>query len=357
MLGPLVAAVACSLAVSAPCSPTHAQAAFRPYASGFSGITAIVSTPAEPRRLYVVEQVGRIRYMIGGRVRGTFLDIRPRVASGGERGLLSLAFSPSYARNHRFYVNYTDLKGDTRVVEYRSRNGKTIRSSARQILFAAQPFPNHNGGELQFGPDELLYVGMGDGGSAGDPGNRAQNLSIRLGKLMRTNPYVRRPSWRIVGYGLRNPWRFSFDAANGDLYIGDVGQSAWEEVDYRPRSQLSALANYGWNVYEGRVRYRGGTPNAAGQLVGPVFVYDHDQGCSITGGYVYRGHAVPAAVGRYYFGDWCSGTIWSLRMSGGSASEQRKEPGPISRLTTFGVDNAGELYAGTGSGRVYKLSP
>jgi glucose/arabinose dehydrogenase len=355
MLGPLVAAV-CSLALSAPCGSTHAQAAFRPYASGFSDITAIVSTPAEPRRLYVVEQVGRIRYLVNGRISGTFLDIRSRVASGGERGLLSVAFSPSYAKNHRFYVNYTDLNGNTRVVEYRARNGKAIATSARQILFVAQPFPNHNGGELQFGPDKLLYVGMGDGGSAGDPGNRAQNLSVRLGKLMRTNPYVRSPSWRIVGYGLRNPWRFSFDPANGDLYFGDVGQGDWEEVDYRPRSQLNTLTNYGWNVYEGRSRYRSATPNGAGRLVFPVFVYDHGQGCSITGGYVYRGRAVPTAFGRYYFGDWCSGTLWSLRITGGAA-ETRKELGSIPRLATFGVDNAGELYAGTSSGRVYKLAP
>jgi glucose/arabinose dehydrogenase len=355
MLAQLVAA-ACSLALSAPCTSTRAAASFRPYASGFSAITAIVSTPAEPRRLYVVEQIGRIRYLVGGRPNGTFLDIRSRVASGGERGLLSLAFSPSYARNHRFYVNYTDLNGNTRVVEYRSRNGKAIPTSARQILFVRQPYANHNGGELQFGPDNLLYVGMGDGGSAGDPGNRAQNLSIRLGKLMRTNPSARRPVWRIVGYGLRNPWRFTFDPANGDLYIADVGQSRWEEIDYRSRADLNALANYGWNVYEGRSRYGSGTPSASGRLVFPVFVYDHGQGCSVTGGYVYRGRAVPSAVGRYYFGDWCSGAVWSLRMNGGAA-EARREPGSIGRLTTFGVDPAGELYAGTGTGRISKLGP
>jgi glucose/arabinose dehydrogenase len=355
MLAPLVT-VACSLALSAPCAATKAQASFRPYASGFSGITAIVSTPAEPRRLYVVEQVGRIRYLVNGRLSGTFLDIRNRITSGGERGLLSLAFSPAYARNHRFYVNYTDLNGNTRVVEYRSRRGRAIPSSARQILFVQQPYPNHNGGELQFGPDKQLYVGMGDGGSAGDPGNRAQNLSIRLGKLMRTNPYVRRPTWRIVGYGLRNPWRFSFDPANGDLYIGDVGQGTWEEVDYRPRAQLNALTNYGWNIYEARSRYRSGSPNGSGQLVFPVAAYDHGEGCSITGGYVYRGRAVPAAVGRYFYGDWCSGRIWSLRMNGGSA-EVRREAGTIGRLTTFGVDNAGELYAGTVNGRIYKIAP
>jgi glucose/arabinose dehydrogenase len=355
MLAQLVAA-ACSLALSAPCASTRAEATFRPYLSGLSAITAIVSTPAEPRRLYVVEQVGRIRYLVDGRVRGTFLDIRWRVASGGERGLLSLAFSPSYASNHRFYVNYTDVNGNTRVVEYRSRSGKAIRTSARQILFVRQPYANHNGGELQFGPDNLLYVGMGDGGSAGDPGNRAQNLSVRLGKLLRTNPYVRRPVWRIAGYGLRNPWRFSFDPANGDLYIADVGQSRWEEIDYRPHAQLNALTNYGWNIYEGRARYRSGAPSGSGQLVFPVFAYDHGDGCSVTGGDVYRGRAVPSAVGRYYFGDWCSGALWSLRMNGGTA-EARREPGSIGQLTTFGVDTAGELYAGTGSGRIYKLVP
>src|SRR5919204_625967 len=282
MLAQLVS-VACSLALSAPCAATRAEASFRPYLSGFSAITAIASTPAEPRRLYVVEQVGRIRYLVNGRLSGTFLDIRSRVASGGERGLLSVAFSPAYATNHRFYVNYTDLNGNTRVVEYRSRKGKAIRSSARQILFVRQPYPNHNGGQLQFGPDKLLYVGMGDGGSSGDPGNRAQNLSIRLGKLMRTDPYVRRPAWRIVGYGLRNPWRFSFDPANGDLYIADVGQGAWEEVNYRPRSQLNALTNYGWNLYEGRARYRAGSPNSTGQLAFPVAAYDHGEGsCSLA---------------------------------------------------------------------------
>src|ERR671937_3142280 len=186
MLAPLVSA-ACLLALSAPCSTTRAQASFRPYASGFSGITAIVSTPAEPRRLYVVEQVGRIRYLVNGRLSGTFLDIRSRVSSGGERGLLSVAFSPAYATSHLFYVDYTDRHGDTRVVEFRSRDDRPVLSSARQLLFVAQPYANHNGGQLQVRPDGLLYVGMGGGGSAGDPGNRAQNLSQRLGKLLRLN--------------------------------------------------------------------------------------------------------------------------------------------------------------------------
>jgi glucose/arabinose dehydrogenase len=349
-----ILAAACALA-AAPCPVDRAQASFRPYESGLPAITYIASNRAEPRRLYVVEQDGRIVYLVGGRVRGTFLDIRSSVLSGGEQGLLSMAFHPNYARNHRFYVDYTDRNGDTRVVEFRSRNGKGIRSTARQLLFVDQPYANHNGGQLEFGPEGLLYVGMGDGGSAGDPGNRAQNLSQRLGKLLRTNALSSRPAWGVAAYGLRNPWRFSFDR-NGDLYIADVGQGEWEEVDYRPRAQINSLANYGWNIYEGRARYKNGTPSSAGELVFPVQVYSHDEGCSITGGYVYRGRAVPAARGRYFYGDYCSGNLWSLRIANGRATEVRRESGRIGNLTTFGVDAAGELYAGTGDGGIYKIS-
>src|SRR5919199_3753645 len=354
MLGSILAA-ACALAVS-PCAPERAAVSFRPYAAGFSAITYVAATPAEPRRLYVVEQVGRIRYLVDGRGKRTFLDIRNLVLSGGEQGLLSVAFHPNYKRNHRFYINYTDRRGDTRVVEYRSRNGRGIRSSARQLLFVNQPYSNHNGGQLPFGPDGLLYVGMGDGGSAGDPGNRAQNLSQRLGKLLRTNPTARPPRWQIAAYGLRNPWRFSFDT-NGDLYIADVGQGEWEEIDYRPRAELNTLANYGWNIYEGRARYKSGSVNSAGQLVFPVHVYSHANGaCSVTGGYVYRGRAVPAAVGRYFFGDYCNGVVWSLRIANGAATDVRREPVTLRNLTTFGQDVGRELYAGTGDGRIYKLA-
>jgi glucose/arabinose dehydrogenase len=348
-------AAACALTLS-PCSGDRAEATFRPYASGLSAITYIASNPAEPRRLYVVEQDGRIVYLVNGRVRGTFLDLRNAVVSGGEQGLLSMAFHPAYAKNHRFYVNYTDRNGDTRVVEFRSRRGKGIRSTARQLLFVDQPYANHNGGQLEFGPDGLLYVGMGDGGSAGDPGNRAQNLSQRLGKLLKANATARRPSWTVAALGLRNPWRFSFDR-NGDLYIADVGQGEWEEIDYRRRAELNTLANYGWNIYEGRARYRSGSPNSAGALVFPVEVYNHDDGsCSVTGGYVYRGRAVTSARGRYFYGDYCSGNLWSLRIADGRAVEVRREPRRIGDLTTFGEDAAGELYAGTGGGRIYKLS-
>ncbi|MFL5964966.1 MAG: PQQ-dependent sugar dehydrogenase [Gaiellaceae bacterium] len=343
------------LGAAAAIAPTPAVT-IRPVLGGFDSPTYLASTPAEPNRLYVVEQPGRIRYLVRGRVAGTFLDIRSRVKSGGEQGLLSVAFSPAYKRNHRFYVDYTDRNGNTRVVEFRSRNGRGVVSTARQLLFVGQPYPNHNGGQLQFGPDGRLYVGMGDGGSAGDPGNRAQNLSIRLGKLLRTNPLARRPLWSVAAYGLRNPWRFSFDAANGDLYLADVGQGAWEEIDYRLRARLNALVNFGWNIYEARARYRNATPTRRGELVFPVYAYGHDQGCSVTGGYVYRGKAIPAAVGRYFFADYCSGTVWSLRIENGRAVEVRSE-GHATSPASFGVDNSGELYIASGSGEIYKLTP
>ena len=352
MLAPLLAAVA----LVSPATQAQQKLSIRPFAHGLSPLTAVASNRAEPRRLYVVEQIGRIRYLVDGKLSGTFLDIRDRVASGGERGLLSVAFPPAYGRTHRFYVDYTDTNGDTRVVEFRSRNGRAVKSSARLLLFLRQPYPNHNGGELQFDSNGLLYVGMGDGGSEGDPGNRAQNLHVRLGKLLRIDPSRRGARWRIVGYGLRNPWRFSFDRANGDLYIADVGQQSWEEIDFRARSQLDTLANYGWRIYEGRARYAAGTPAGAGELISPISVYSHKEGCSVTGGYVYRGSGVPADFGRYFFGDLCSGTIWSLRVVDGRAVDLRKEKPRIGQLSSFGEGADGTLYAvSVGSGRLFRV--
>jgi len=347
--------VATLLAAAALLAPQQQQLSLQPYASGLGALTGISSTPAEPNRLYAVEQSGLIRYLVNGRVRGTFIDLRDRITSGGEQGLLSVAFSPNYGRNHRFYVDYTDTQGNTRVVEFRSRNGRGLRSTARQLLFVRQPYANHNGGDLEFDRHGLLYVGMGDGGSAGDPGNRAQNPRVRLGKLLRINPIKRGAHWQTVALGLRNPWRFAFDRANGDLYIGDVGQGNWEEIDYRPAASIGKLANYGWHVFEGRARYSN-SPLGPGQLVGPIYVYSHeDSNCSVTGGYVYRGRAVGAAVGRYFFGDYCSGTVWSLRIDHGAAADVRREPFTIPQLTSFGEDAAGELYLASGSGRIYKL--
>jgi glucose/arabinose dehydrogenase len=324
--------------------------------SGLDDPTYLAVASGEPRNLYVVEQPGTVRLLVNGRLRATpFLDIRELVKSGGEQGLLSIAFHPGYARNHLFYVDYTDTNGDTRVVEYRARGGRTIESSARQLLFVKQPYANHNGGQLQFGPDGLLYVGMGDGGSGGDPENRAQNLAISLGKLLRTDPA--RPRWQIAGYGLRNPWRFSFDRANGDLYIADVGQGDWEEVDYRNRAQLGRRWNYGWPLYEGDHRYRDGPFSRVAPYVAPVAEYSHAGGnCSITGGYVYRGRAMPGFRGRYVYGDYCSGNVWSLRVSGGKAAGIRREPITVPALSSFGEDALGELYAVSSGGKIWKIT-
>jgi glucose/arabinose dehydrogenase len=322
---------------------------------GLSSPVHVTAPRSEPGRLYVVEQAGRIVVVEGGKVVRTFLDIRNVVVSGGEQGLLSVAFHPRYAQNHRFYVDYTDLNGDTRIVEYRSNGRQAIRSTRRELLRIDQPYSNHNGGQLAFAPNGLLYVGMGDGGSGGDPENRAQNRGSLLGKLLTLNVDVRGAAPRIAALGTRNPWRFSFDRATGDLYVGDVGQGSWEEVDYRPRAKLGRLANYGWDVFEGRAPFED-KPLGPGELVRPVYVYRNGGGsCSVTGGFVYRGSATPAARGRYFFGDYCSGMVSSLKIVGGKATSVRREPFNVQGLTSFGEDARGELYLVAHGGTVYRL--
>jgi glucose/arabinose dehydrogenase len=350
-----VAALALGLAAGSASARPAAARTFAPLVRGLSAPVYVTSAPGDPATLYVVEQPGTIKIVRNGAVAGTFLDLRSRVKSGGEQGLLSVAFHPQYAKNHRFYVDYTDTSGDTRVVELRSANGVGRPGTARQLLFVDQPYENHNGGQLQFDRRGYLYVGMGDGGSAGDPGNRAQNLKSRLGKLLRIDPTRKGSAWRIVGFGLRNPWRFSFDRANGNLWIGDVGQNAWEEVDYRNAARVGALANYGWSRLEGRSTYDGHKPLVRkGALIAPVLVYPHSDGCSITGGYVYRGSAVPAARGRYFYGDFCSGTVWSFPAGNGKTGPARVE-GKIDQLSSFGEDGNGELYATSLDGTLYRL--
>ena len=333
-----------------------AQSSFARVADGFDAPVYVTSAPGDPTTLYVVEQPGTIKIVRNGSTAGTFLDIRSRVRSGGEQGLLSVAFPPQYATNHRFYVDYTDTRGDTRVVEFRSANGAGQLSTARQLLFVDQPYPNHNGGQLEFDRNGYLYVGMGDGGSGGDPQNRAQNLQSRLGKLLRINPLRAGATWQIIGYGLRNPWRFSFDRKTGNLWIGDVGQGNWEEVDYRNAARVGLLANYGWSRYEGKATYDAAKPLVRkGDLISPVVVYSHADGaCSITGGYVYRGTAAPAAQGRYFYGDYCSGTIWSFKAGNGRLSAPRVE-GKVDGLSSFGEDGNGELYATSLSGTVSRV--
>jgi glucose/arabinose dehydrogenase len=356
---PLAAAAALALGLWAGSTASGGGTAPHDFAQvlgGFDAPVYVTSAPGDPTTLYVVEQPGTIKIVKNGSVAGTFLDIRSRVRSGGEQGLLSVAFHPQYATNHRFYVDYTDTNGDTRVVEFRSSGGVGRPGTARQLLFVHQPYSNHNGGQLQFDRNGYLYVGMGDGGSGGDPENRAQNLKSRLGKLLRINPTRKGSAWQIVGYGLRNPWRYSFDRANGNLWIGDVGQDSWEEVDYRNVARVGRLANYGWPRLEGKSVYDAGRPfTRKGDLVSPVIVYSHSEGCSITGGYVYRGSAVASAKGRYFYGDYCSGTVWSFAAGNGRLSEPRVE-GKIDGLSSFGEDGNGELYAvSVNNGTLYKL--
>jgi glucose/arabinose dehydrogenase len=322
-------------------------------ARGFEQPVYVAATPSEPARLYVVEQAGRIFVLEKGK-RRLFMDIRGRVGSdGSEQGLLSMAFHPSYAKNRRFYVNYTDRAGDTRVVEFRSNGRRALLGTARQLLFVDQPYSNHNGGQVHFGPDGMLYVGMGDGGAGGDPHNHGQTPSSRLAKLLRTNPLV--VDWEVAGFGLRNPWRFSWDRKTAELYIADVGQNAREEVDYRPRG--APPANFGWARFEGSRMFDSDVElDPTSPLVQPVFEYGHNEGCSVTGGYVYRGRNVPAAVGRYFFGDYCSGNVWSLRVVGGEATGVRREPFDVSSISSFGEGARGELYLVSHEGEIFRLA-
>jgi glucose/arabinose dehydrogenase len=335
---------------------------FRPFASGLRGAWWIGAPRSEPSRLYVAQKAGSVRVLVNGRLRNEpFLDIRGLVGSPGpEQGLFSLAFHPRYAVNRRFYAAYADNRGDTRVVEYRSDGVRAIRR-LRQLLLVRQPYERHSGGQLQFGPDGLLYVSIGDGGGDGDPGNRGQKLATKQAKLLRIDVDRRRARWQVVGYGLRFPWRFSFDRATGDLYLADRGEKRWEELDVRPRGRLGRLANYGWSRYEGKVTFKSTALNRRGELVFPVFVHPHREddpleACLITGGFVYRGKAVPAARGRYVYGDAYTGEIWSMRLVGGKATDVRREPGSFPGISTFGEDARGELYATSPRlGRIYRL--
>jgi glucose/arabinose dehydrogenase len=332
----------------------------------------VTSPPGDARRLFVVEQTGRIRVLVGGKRRAKpFLNLAGDITSGGEQGLLSMAFAPDYKKTGRFYVDFTDRNGNTRVQEFTRSKGNPNRadpSSRRQILFIQQPFPNHNGGLVLFGPDGYLYVGMGDGGSAGDPENRAQNLNSLLGKLLRidprpgaslsppSNPFVGRAGRdEIYSYGLRNPWRFSFDHKTDDLYIGDVGQDSREEIDYAPRG-TAAGKDYGWSCFEGKRRYNGSRscPNPTP----PVLDYGRGGGeCSVTGGVVVRDSRLAALVGRYVYGDFCTGVLRSFRIVNGRATGDRRMGLDVPSLSSFGQDARGRVYATSLNGRVYRLSP
>jgi glucose/arabinose dehydrogenase len=340
----------------APAAERSATVSPRAVVSNLASPVGLAAPRSEPGRLYVVEQGGTIRVVVKGKLRAApFLDIRGLVRAGGEQGLLGLAFHPRYAANKRFYVNYTDRNGHTNVVEYRSNGTRALPGTARRVFFVRQPYSNHNGGGVAFGPDGKLYVGTGDGGSGGDPENRAQSLRSLLGKMIRIDVDRRGAKPQIVALGLRNPWRYSFDRLTGDLTIADVGQSALEEVNHTPRG-TTGLLNYGWDVYEGRAKFED-KPLGPGTLRQPVLQYGRGDGCSVTGGVVYRGRGAKAAYGRYFYGDYCTGNIWSAKLSGAGATGLRKERFRIANVTSFGEDAAGELFAVSHGGTLYRLTP
>ena len=332
-------------------------------------------THAGDGRLFITQQAGRVVVWNGSEILAApFLDITPLVSSGGERGLLSVAFHPRYFENGFFYVNYTDTQGDTVIARYsvsRTDPNRADPTTGVNLLRIDQPFPNHNGGQLQFGPDGYLYIGMGDGGSGGDPGNRAQNLGDLLGKMLRidvdgaapyavpsSNPFLNRAGARgeIWAYGLRNPWRFSFDRANGDLWIADVGQGSFEELSRQPGTSRGG-ENYGWRRMEGTHCFNPGTNCNDGTLTLPVIQYDHGAGaCSVTGGYVYRGLRYPRLYGMYFFGDYCNGMIWVATPTPTGAYHAQLLRDTSLLISTFGEDVNGELYVADHRGAIYQVT-
>jgi glucose/arabinose dehydrogenase len=359
VLAVLAAAAVSAAAVDGRAAPAgvHAREAAKlglvPALRGFQQPVLLTWAPGEPGVRYVVEQGGRVIRLAGGR-RTVFLDVSGLITAGGEQGLLGLAFHPRYAANRLLYVGYTSKDGRNVVARYRSNGARALAGTRQVLLSARDPYGNHNGGHLAFGPDGRMYTSFGDGGSGGDPENRAQNPGSLFGKLLRIDVDARPAKTTVAYLGLRNPWRFSFDRQTDDLWIGDVGQNAIEEIDFVARARLGQRLNFGWDVYEGRAPFEEKQPGP-GELVSPVEQYSHDDGCSVTGGYVYRGKAVPAAAGRYFYGDYCSGIVWSLRQSGGKAVGLRREPFKVSSLTSFGEDAAGELYLVSHEGTIYRL--
>lgn len=332
----------------------------------------LASPPGDPR-LFIVEQAGRIRIVKNGAtLPAPFLDIVDKVRSGGEQGLLSMAFHPDYATNGFFYLNFTDRQGDTRVERFTVSSNPDVAdaASAKLILGIDQPYGNHNGGHLMFGPDRMLWIATGDGGSGGDPHGHGQNTQSLLAKMLRIdvnsgdpygipadNPFARGAGGlrEIWAYGLRNPWRFAFDQPSGLLYIADVGQSQQEEIHVEPA--LTPGLNYGWNIMEGDRCYRSSGCNRQGLRI-PQVTYTHaGSACSVTGGFVYRGRAIPAIAGHYFYSDYCAGWLKSFRFDNGRVSDHREwTVDDLGSVVSFGVDSAGELYIISQNGRVMRFA-
>jgi len=350
-------------------------------AQGYQKPVYLTAPKNQSDTLFIVEQVGRIQTVIHGLKSDPLLDIREQVHQprmpGDERGLLGMALHPDFRKNGKFYVNYVNRENMTIISSFRTRN-KQLQADREEIIISIkQPYSNHNGGQLAFGPDGYLYIGLGDGGYAGDPKSNGQNINTLLGSILRLdidlgNPYLipydnpfysdNETRSEIYCYGLRNPWRFSFDRETGDLYIGDVGQSSWEEIDYISYNH-SAGANFGWNLMEGSYCYPHGGDCEKSEFILPIFEYPNNanyiktligweqnnaKGCSVTGGYVYRGSSIPELIGKYFFGDYCTGKVWSFQVSEGRALDYTQwDIKGIKKdlyLSSFGEDGNGELY-------------
>lgn len=359
--------------------PATLTVTLTPVVTGLSQPVFVTHAGDGSGRLFIVEKTGAIRIMQAGQLLATpFLDLSGSVSGGSEQGLLGLAFVPDYATSGYFFVNYTDRQGDTHVARFQVSNGDPNRADPATeftVLTLDQPAPNHNGGMLAFGPDGMLYVGTGDGGAANDRFGNGQNPATLLGKMLRLDmtsatdqPYAVPPdnpwvnaNWNgqdvrdeIWAMGLRNPWRYSFDRATGDLWIADVGQNQWEEVNVTPAASAGGL-NYGWPIMEGQHCFQASNCDPSG-LVLPIAEYAHAGHCSVTGGYVYRGQAQPAWNGVYFYGDYCSGTLWGIAPDGSGAWRNAPVASTGITLSSFGEDEQGELYAtDLASGTVYRL--
>jgi glucose/arabinose dehydrogenase len=366
---PAATVVPSTSAPVAEVSTSIPQIAYELVAEGFEKPLYLTHAGDGSGRLFVVEQAGVVKLLQNGQTaEAPFLDIVDRVGSSrNEQGLLSIAFHPRYAENGFLFASYTDKAGDTVISRFTAAGDAADPDSEVVLLQVDQPYSNHNGGLIKFGPDGFLYIGLGDGGSAGDPENRAQDLESLLGKMLRIDVDSAQPyaiptdnPWaagaakpEIWAVGVRNPWRFSFDRATGDLYMGDVGQNKYEEINFQPARQ--AGLNYGWKPMEaGHCYVEGCDPGA---YIAPIAEYPHEQGCSVTGGYVYRGSAFPAMQGIYFYGDYCSGTVWAMR-PGDLVWEQAVvlEKGDA-RISSFGEDETGELYVIDHQGRVLRVVP
>ena len=374
-----VTLLSCSSTSEPPAPPVDVDPALRLVTSGLNTVLYVTAPPGDPSRVFTVQQTGQIRVIRNDTLLATpFLDVSSLISLANERGLLSLAFHPSYATNGRFYVFYTDVNGNLTVWRYQVSGDPNVANAGSASLVISIPHPGsgHNGGLLKFGPDGYLYIGTGDGSVVTDNG---QDSTSRLGKILRIDvnggtPYAVPASNPLVGHppaapeiwslGLRNPWRFSFDRTNGDLYIGDVGEGDWEEVDFASAATGGGAGrNYGWRTMEGTHCFNPATGCITTGRTLPIYEYSHTSGtptgCAVIGGSVYRGTLFPALSGRYFFGDLCAGWIRSFRVQGGTVTDLRDHTpqfGTVGSLTSFGEDGRGELYV-TGGSSVYRIAP